>query len=780
MTFMRNTKKRLGVIILILLVTLITLTLIAIPQAQADEDELHVDFDILTQTGVISGDYGEVFYEDKLILSSNVYDPHGDDIERYEWTFEGNDTGSDIVTNDSREGFSFTVGVDHLYSYEDGGEPWMPDYNSNPVDYIVTLQAWDSRGDTGEHSVDVKVFPYAFASYTHSFRIDDYIVEAEAGLVWRGLEEEAAPDASHIGPERPVFVFMNETSLPDENMTTKGIVSNIFDIDVIGCTLQDGGEGFIEAELYLPFLMSTMDELGDAFMLSDELRLEYYDEGEGKFLVVDGSHREANQGVQYAVGIVHQSGLYAGIVDSVYNRSHPKYNDTLPDLSVQDVELSRAPALDGQEVEIRAVIRNTGYTHVRNVTVSFHDNDVFLGNQTVDVVRAEDITEVTKTFNMSMLDPTNHLESHTINVTVNRGHEIEEKPGTYMNNYDEHIMEVITSANPHLTVNITAPEDGVMVNGTVDITGTSTIGLIDSTWSTVEQPTGNNDWKYVVVSVDSPAPSVFIMSYYLIDDRGVSVPGVQGMVADIYGLDIYDKYTNVSFHDNDRDGKMSAGDDFYLKNAVNGGQWQPGYKLQLNISQAETVEKVEISVNNGTWMPAAGTGDWSYAFDSTTAENGNASVRFRAFDGVTYSAIRVLTLNVSNPDENIKPTLTITSPENGAKLSGKVAINGTASDEDGTVEKVEVAINDGDWQAVTGITSWSFEWDTKKLKNGEYQIKVRCYDGEDHSDIVTITVTVENEEDGDEEAGYLPGFEVMLLALVLLGWLGITQKKSHT
>jgi len=776
---MRNTKKRIEVTMLILFAMIIALALMAIPQARADEDELHVDFDILTQTSVISGDYAEVFYEDNLILNPDVYDPYGDDIERYEWTFEGNDTGSDIVTNDSREGFSFTVGVDHLYSYEDGGEPVMPYYNSNPVDYIVTLQAWDTRGDTGVHSVDVKVFPYAEQFYSYEIKINEEIVNAYIQLVWRGLPEEAATREADISPERPVFVFMNETSLPDQNMTTKGIVSSIFDIDVIGCTLQDGSEGFIEAEVNLPSLRSRIEELGDSFRLADELRLEYYDEAEGGFLVVDGSHREANQGVQYAVGTVHRSGLYAGIVDSVYNRSHPKYNDTLPDLTVQDVELSRAPALDGQEVEVRAVIQNRGHTHARNVSVSFYDNNVFLGNETMEIVPSGgNIVEVTKTFNVNMLDPTNYLETHAINVTVNRGHDIEEKPGTFMDNYREFIMEVISSANPQLTVNITAPEDGVMVNGTVDITGTSTIGLINSTWEKIYQPRAMGGTN-TIVSVDPTPPSVLIMSYYLIDDRGVSVPGVQGIVADIYGLDIYDEYTNVSFHDNDRDGKMSAGDDFYLKDMDHGGQWQMGYEFRLNISQSETVERVEVSVNNGTWTAVAGVDNWNVAFDSRTVENGNASVRFRAFDGVTYSAIKELTLDVSNPDENIKPTLTITSPEDGAKLSGKVAINGTASDEDGAVEKVEVSINGGDWQAVTGITSWSFEWDTKKLKNGEYQIKVRCYDGEDHSDVVTITVTVENEEEGGDEAGFLPGFEVMMLVWVLGGVVGVGWKRRQ-
>ena len=56
---------------------------------------------------------------------------------------------------------------------------------------------------------------------------------------------------------------------------------------------------------------------------------------------------------------------------------------------------------------------------------------------------------------------------------------------------------------------------------------------------------------------------------------------MQGSVKDIYGLNFDDQYTNVSFQDNDRDGKISAGDVFLIKNAVNGGPASAGYSLLL-------------------------------------------------------------------------------------------------------------------------------------------------------------------------------------------------------
>ena len=114
------------------------------------------------------------------------------------------------------------------------------------------------------------------------------------------------------------------------------------------------------------------------------------------------------------------------------------------------------------------------------------------------------------------------------------------------------------------------------------------------------------------------------------------------------------------------------------------------------------------------------------------------------------------------------PTISITSPEEGDVVKGTVTINGTASDEDGTVEKVEISIDGEAWQTVSGTESWSFEWNTKDAKNGEYTIKVRSYDEKNYSDEKSITVKVENNEDeGNGDDGFLPGFEVIVVVAVL-------------
>jgi len=154
--------------------------------------------------------------------------------------------------------------------------------------------------------------------------------------------------------------------------------------------------------------------------------------------------------------------------------------------------------------------------------------------------------------------------------------------------------------------------------------------------------------------------------------------------------------------------------------------------------------------------------DTASSFSHSNLTPGTHTITLKVQDNYgawSDEATAPLTINEYIPPNKL-PTVTITSPKNGSDVKGTVAIKGTASDEDGTIEKVEISINGDDWIEVTGIDSWNYEWDTTTVKNGEYEIKARAFDGEDYSEEITWIVTVENEDSGDGEAGFLPGFEL--------------------
>lgn len=93
---------------------------------------------------------------------------------------------------------------------------------------------------------------------------------------------------------------------------------------------------------------------------------------------------------------------------------------------------------------------------------------------------------------------------------------------------------------------------------------------------------------------------------------------------------------------------------------------------------------------------------------------------------------------------NLPPSCGITYPLSGDTVEGITTITGIASDLDGTVQEVEIRINESAWMPATGTTLWSYEWNTTELPDDSYTISARSYDGENYSEIVSLTVTVHN------------------------------------
>ena len=164
-------------------------------------------------------------------------------------------------------------------------------------------------------------------------------------------------------------------------------------------------------------------------------------------------------------------------------------------------------------------------------------------------------------------------------------------------------------------------------------------------------------------------------------------------------------------------------------------------------SDGGIIESVEISIDSGNWETAVGTESWEYEWNTTRVENSEHTIQVRAYDGDQYSEVEEIKLNVQNDDENQPPEVTITSQDNNNKVVGQITIEGESSDADGdeTIETVEISIDEESWKEVTGTTSWSYDWDTTEVTNGDHTLRFRAYDGENYSDIVELTLNVQNE-----------------------------------
>lgn len=109
-----------------------------------------------------------------------------------------------------------------------------------------------------------------------------------------------------------------------------------------------------------------------------------------------------------------------------------------------------------------------------------------------------------------------------------------------------------------------------------------------------------------------------------------------------------------------------------------------------------------------------------------------------------YAASNAITADVT------VPAVTISSPANGASVSGTVSISATATDNIG-VTKMEVLI-DGTLIAQGTSGSISSSWDTRTKTDGSHTIQVRAYDAANNTGSATISVSVSNSTTADSTA----------------------------
>ena len=166
------------------------------------------------------------------------------------------------------------------------------------------------------------------------------------------------------------------------------------------------------------------------------------------------------------------------------------------------------------------------------------------------------------------------------------------------------------------------------------------------------------------------------------------------------------------------------------------------------------------------------------SFSTRTLSSGTHTISFRVLDDDNaWSQVVTLELVVIAP--NKKPTVVITTPDDGEEVFGIIIIAGYSDDEDQDVERVEIKIDDGKWNFADGTDLWSFELDTTTLVDGEHTISARSYDGQDYSDEVSISIMVEQEKK-EEERGLNTGLIFVLVLLAIIAVLILAAALSRS
>jgi subtilase family protein/Big-like domain-containing protein/fervidolysin-like protein len=167
--------------------------------------------------------------------------------------------------------------------------------------------------------------------------------------------------------------------------------------------------------------------------------------------------------------------------------------------------------------------------------------------------------------------------------------------------------------------------------------------------------------------------------------------------------------------------------------------------ITANATDNVGVNAVQVTVD-GNVACGLSTAPWSCYWNSATVPNGWHTIQATAWDAVGNGAVSTVSVYSNNAD-SIPPSISITSPGDGATVSGLVTISVYATDNVG-VSSVQIRV---DGNAVCGLSAgpWSCSWDSTKVTNATHSIQATAWDavgnGANSSSIsVTVSNTVTN------------------------------------
>jgi hypothetical protein len=166
----------------------------------------------------------------------------------------------------------------------------------------------------------------------------------------------------------------------------------------------------------------------------------------------------------------------------------------------------------------------------------------------------------------------------------------------------------------------------------------------------------------------------------------------------------------------------------------------------VTIVGALTVSRVEFYVD-GSHIGTDSGSPYAVSWNTLNAGNGTHTLRAVAQDilGVRWNS-NSITVTVSNapPPDTTPPTVSITSPANGATVSGTINVTASASDNVG-VTSVQFQLDGANAGAPDTSAPYSIPWDTTGVSNGAHTITAVARDAAGNTRTsATVNVTVSN------------------------------------
>jgi hypothetical protein len=167
--------------------------------------------------------------------------------------------------------------------------------------------------------------------------------------------------------------------------------------------------------------------------------------------------------------------------------------------------------------------------------------------------------------------------------------------------------------------------------------------------------------------------------------------------------------------------------------------------VSVNVTASDNVgvSKVELWVN-GKLLATDSAAPFGFSWDSKTTANGNATLEARAYDAAgNLGSSGTVGVSVANTlvADTTPPTVAISNPADGARVSGNVGVRVNATDNAGSAGiTISFFVNGAQVAQATG-GSLSFNWNTRKIAAGTYTLQAVARDKAGNSASQTLRVT---------------------------------------
>lgn len=161
--------------------------------------------------------------------------------------------------------------------------------------------------------------------------------------------------------------------------------------------------------------------------------------------------------------------------------------------------------------------------------------------------------------------------------------------------------------------------------------------------------------------------------------------------------------------------------------------------VQVNASDNIGVSAVNFYVD-GVLHSTKTASPYTFTWDTTRVSNASHTLRAVASDAAGNSSSSQMSVNVSNLTDATPPVVSITSPSNGATVSGnKLTISVNASDSSG-ISRVELYV-DGQLKSTITSAPYTFNQNPRNWTAGAHTLQAKAYDGAGNvgtSTIITV------------------------------------------